>query len=335
MLAALASATAAVVAGCPGGTDPEDSGPATSQSSGTGETSTGTGSDPTATVDRSTDGRDGAATSPSTTGPSTTTAGDGTEDGPLPMSELVRTPDGRELRLSNPSVHPLILTPKQVSHHVYHRVTPASRGEQYLVVEVYHAGFDDPPVYAIDGPDTEPPRLPFVVELDGERYRSGRTLAGIDNDGAIGQVAIPVPVGEVASGAVVWERPDGPSLRWELPPDARSALSSAPAFGVRSVEFPDEVAYGDDVRVSFTVANTGGRAGRFLVELDARAGSLPLGERRVTVPAGESVTQTAVISPTYYPDIREVPVVFDWGRHSRSAAVEVVYEPTATPTRTE
>ena len=54
MLAALASATAAVVAGCPGGTDPEDSGPATSQSSGTGETSTGTGSDPTATVDRST-----------------------------------------------------------------------------------------------------------------------------------------------------------------------------------------------------------------------------------------------------------------------------------------
>lgn len=239
----------------------------------------------------------------------------------LAPGESFTTGDGRELTVSEPTLRRLVVVLEEVSHHDYHRVAAAPPGQQYLVTTVEYRGFDDRSA------------VPLSVTLDGER-RDERTPVfsptATELDATPTRVGLLVPVTDVDRGAVVWERPDGPAVRWRLPDGVRSAVGTVPEFDVRSLSVPDAVEHGAPIPVTFTVANTGDRDGRFVVECDARQGSLPLDETTVRVPAGESVRRTVDVVPYYDPSIETVPVVFDWGRNRVERDVSVRSSATAT-----
>jgi hypothetical protein len=316
-LAALPTVAAASLAGCPG--DSGADGPAETQPPNLRETPTS--SRTPNTVERTRTG--GTETSP------TPTPSDG-DDHALAMGETFETSDGRELTVSDPAVYRLVLAPERVSHHLYHRVTAAPANRQYLTVTVWQRGFEvvsDEPGIESDG---WPVSLPLAATVAGERFASGRTVVGTENRERTGTVGIPVSLVDAQSGAVVWERSDGPSPDWELPERVVADLASAPRFEVQSFDVPDEVTRGDLLEMTATVANTGEREGRFLAEFDVDRPLYDPRETTVSVPAGETVTHTVTRLPEYVEGTDPLPVVLDWGSDRREATVEVRDRPTDT-----
>jgi hypothetical protein len=102
------------------------------------------------------------------------------------------------------------------------------------------------------------------------------------------------------------------------------SLTNPPAFEVRSFDVPAG-ADGDEVEVSFTVANVGEGDGTFLAELGSRAIS-DQGELRVEVAAGG--TKTVTRSVGLVPSAGDQVVVLDWGSGTMERTVAV-------PTTTE
>lgn len=237
----------------------------------------------------------------------------------LAPGETYETDDARTIRVSEPAVHPSVVSVEYVSStHYYERVADAGSG-QYLAFVVEVEGFDlpteDRELYG------EPIDLPLAVEVGGERYADPIPV-GRDGDPYRDHVAIRVPVVDATDAAVVWAREDGPQPRWELGSDVVEKLAAAPEFEVRDWSVPDRVESGEAFEASVTVANVGGRDGRFLTTLGVKQGSLGLPETSVEVPAGETVTHTVILDPEYV-EGGEFRVVLEWGIGRRDAVVEV------------
>ncbi|WP_227131952.1 hypothetical protein [Halorubellus salinus] len=133
-------------------------------------------------------------------------------------------------------------------------------------------------------------------------------------------LALDVDPGEVS---LAW-RGAAETLTFTLPASIAASLAAPPAFEVRSFDVPGTTD-GDEVSVSFTVANVGESDGEFLAELGTRAVS-DQGELRVEVPAGE--TKTVTRSVGLVPSAGEQTILLDWGSDSLERTV-------AAPTTTE
>lgn len=257
----------------------------------------------------------------SPTVPNTTTQPTPTDRPRLGIGEQFETNDGRAVRISQPAVHPSVVTVEYVAGtHYYERVAAAPNG-QYLVFSVSTEGFDLP----TDNQKTlaEPIDVPLAVRVGGDRYREPIPVER-DRRADRDRIAIPVPVVETTDAAIVWEREDGPSPEWKLEPPVTGALGAAPQFRVESISVPEEVPYGESFPVEITVANRGDRDGRFLTTLGAKQGSLGVPETSWTVAAGERRTVTGVVSPEYFDGTDSVRVVFDWGTGRETRTVSVV-----------
>ncbi|WP_255152562.1 hypothetical protein [Halorarius halobius] len=257
---------------------------------------------------------------------------DGTPDaGPsLALGETYETDDGRTIRVDDAAVHPSVVSVDYVSStHYYERVAAAGAGQQYVVVSVTTEGFD----LGADGRKQydDPIDVPLSVAVGGDRH-DGPIPVGRDDSADRDRVAIAVPVVDADDAAVVWAREDGPRPRWRLPDAAVERLAAAPAFEVESWSVPESVEYGTAFDASVTVANHGGRDGRFLATLGVKQGSLGVPEAAWQVAAGETRTVTRTIEPHYYEGSETVRVVVDSGGFREDATVEVTGGPTETGT---
>lgn len=187
---------------------------------------------------------------------------------------------------------------------------------QFAVVEADVAPSDDPrelePRFALDVDGTRHPR--------GDRRRYRALPPGSHK--RPGLPALPVPVAEASVASVVRLRDGEPAARWPLPPGTVDDLGGAPAFVVRSLDVPESIRRGRHFDASFTVANTGGRTGRFLAEFGVGAIS-DHGEVATTVPAGGGRTYTASLDPYAVGDVDETTVTLDWGRERLERRVTV------------
>jgi len=236
------------------------------------------------------------------------------------MGESYEAEDGRTVTVSDPGVHPSVVGVEFVSStHYYERVADAGDG-QYVAFTVTVDGFD----LGESGREQygAPIDVPLAVSVDGDRYADP---IPVRKDGApdADRVAVPVPVTDVDDVAVVWAREDGPQPRWRLGSTARAAIAAAPAFELRSWSVPDRVERGTSFEASFRVANVGDPDGRFLTTLGVRQGSLPVPERSLRVPAGDTRRDSVTIDPEYH-GADTLQVVLDWARDRRTATVEVV-----------
>lgn len=246
----------------------------------------------------------------------------------LAVGEQFETDDGRAIRVSDPAVHPSVISVDFVSGtHYYERVADAG-DDQWVAFVVRVEGFDLGP----DGRDQygEPIGIPLAVAVDGERYAEVIPV-GRDGDADRDHVAIRVPIREATDAAVVWTRADGSQPRWRLPTSVVDRLAAAPEFEVRSWSVPDSVAYGEAFDGSVTVANEGTRDGRFLTTFGVKQGSLGVPEVSTTVPTGETRTLETTIHPHYFEGIETLRVILDWDLGRRTRKVDVVRSATPTP----
>lgn len=235
------------------------------------------------------------------------------------MGDPFDTEDGRTVTVSDPAVHPSVVSVEFVSStHYYERVADAGDG-QYVAFDVAAEGVD----LGEGGREQygEPIDVPLAVSVDGDRYAAPIPV-GRDGEPDTDRVAIPVPVTDADDAAVVWARDDGPQPRWPLGGTLVDDIAAAPAFELRSWSVPDRVERGTAFDVSVTVANVGERDGRFLATLGVEQGSLGVPERSVAVRAGETRRHTVTIDPEAH-EADDLRVVLDWAGGRRTATVEV------------
>jgi hypothetical protein len=188
-----------------------------------------------------------------------------------------------------------------------HPSVSAEADRQYVVVELEVSG-DDPQQAARDACELRVDHDP--VQPVGETVQPF-------TDGVHLAFSLPLDVA-----------PEEVSLAWvgavetpvfPLTHSLAGSLANPPEFEVRSFDVPAR-ADGDEVAVSFTVANVGEGDGEFLAELGSRAIS-DQGELRVEVPAGQTVTVTRSVG--LVPSANEQVVVLDWGSAKLERTVSV------------
>lgn len=240
----------------------------------------------------------------------TTTAANTTGNGApvLEAGERFSTNGDASVRIADPAVYRSVTTTEQVSHHTYEVVEYPSTG-QYLVVRV-----------GTTGTRTEPVELPLTVRADAE-YGVEMERIYVGGQESL-RVGFHLPRMDVDDVGIVWDAGESRPL-WKLEAAVVEKLSAVPEFSVESWDVPTSVERGSTFEVSVTVENTGDRDGRFLTELDADIGSLPLDEVSTTVQAGKTKTATFLLRPRTYSGIGEFPVVLDWGAGRRTQSVSV------------
>lgn len=193
-----------------------------------------------------------------------------------------------------------------------HPSVSADPDRQYVVVELEVSG-EDAQSAAEDA---------CVLRVDDDVVEPVRESVQPFTDGVHLAFALELDV-DPAAVALAWVG-STETVEFSLSDSLVSSLANPPEFEVRSFEVPG-TADGDEVAVSFTVANVGAGDGEFLAELGSRAVS-DQGELRVEVAAGE--TKTVTRSVGLVPSVDEQVVVLDWGSGSMERTVAV-------PTTTE
>ncbi|MFC6951728.1 hypothetical protein [Halorubellus litoreus] len=251
----------------------------------------------------------GGTTEPTGTRSTTTnaTTQDGTDEGDAAPARRADV-DGRSVRLASARTSRAIVTLLAGTH----PSVSAEADRQYVVVELEVSG-DDPQQAARDACE---------LRVDDAAIEPVSETVQPFTDGVHLAFSLPLDVDPEAV-ALAWvgavETPVFPLTNSLVP-----SLRNPPAFEVRPFQVPAR-ADGDEVAVSFTVANVGEGDGEFLAELGSRAVS-DQGELRVEVAAGE--TRTVTRSVGLVPSVNEQVVVLDWGSGTMERTVAV-------PTTTE
>ncbi|WP_323674814.1 hypothetical protein [Halorubellus sp. PRR65] len=247
---------------------------------------------------------DTQGTRSTTTDGTTDDAGDGDDAGPAKRHDV----DGRSVELVSARTSSAIVTLLAGAH----PSVSADADRQYVVVELDVSG-DDAQAAAeaacelrVDGDAVDPVRDSVQPFTDGVHLAFA--------------LALDVDPGDVS---LAWNG-DAETVVFPLPATVAASLAAPPAFEVRSFDVPG-TADGDEVEVSFTVANVGEGDGEFLAELGTRAVS-DQGEIRVPVAANETRTVTETVG--LVPSVDDQRVVLDWGSGQLVRTVQV-------PTTTE
>lgn len=256
-------------------------------------------------------GCSGNSAAPATSTPTRTTSTDTTLD----VGETYEFPDGRMVTVRAVQVERLIRSTSVGSP--THIDVAWLENHQFAVVEAEPTGATGDSVLA---------DVQFALEIDDVQYpREGQHWYWAFPPGSTerpGQPAFPAPISDATSGAIVWLRDADLKVRWNLPPETLDLLGRAPAFAVRSFDTPDSVSRGDAFEASFTVSNTGDRAGRFITEF----GAGPISDHdevTIVVPAGTERTHTGLLEPYYSDDTAEIRVTLNWGRERLDRTVTV------------
>lgn len=195
--------------------------------------------------DSPTDGTPGTTTNPS----STAERGDAADRA---LGDAY-TPDGETtITLDRPRFERIV-----VGYYEPHYEIRSHPDWQFVVVDVD----GEPPADFTAGWFGETSVYPTV---DGERVPTpfpAQNVPTDDHNAVVPGLAVPFPVGEADSAAIVWDRDDGTTVSWSLPEDVRDGLSAVARFEVRSyaVTVDDDSVTGFHVRI----ANVGDRDGTF------------------------------------------------------------------------
>ena len=211
--------------------------------------------------------------------------------------------DGRSVRLVSARTARAIVTLLAAAH----PSVTADRDRQYVVVALDVSGEDA----------QSAARAACELEVDDDVVEPVRETVRPFTEGVHLAFALGLDVDPDAV-TLAWTG-DAETVRFPLSDAVASSLAAPAAFDVRSFEVPGR-ADGDEVAVSFTVANVGAGDGEFLAELGTRALS-DQAEVRVAVDAGdvESVTRTVGLVPS----AGEQRIVLDWGWDSLERTIAV------------
>jgi len=184
--------------------------------------------------------------------------------------------------------------------HPRHRWQPDA---QFATAAVTVSGTDDP----------GPTDLDLAVEADVVEGRSDRLILASDESTAgTERLGFPVPFSPPpTTGAFVWRRSDGPTVRWEFSPEHLDVLARPPEFEVREVTAPERVAADTEFPVTLAIANVGERDGTFRGGLGLTAMSAPP-LIAVDVPAGTTRETTRSVR-AHFGDSATLTVRLTWG----------------------
>lgn len=220
----------------------------------------------------------GCLAAPDTTAPASPSPAGDDAIRRVPMGRTV-TLDGASMTIASPLVRSQV-----VANGPAHQ-TPLDRADRYVVVDVTTEGpvGRDPDLRgAVDG-EARPESGPIpTAPVSGE-------AAPLDpREWAAAPVAFPFPAGRHDTAAIRWAR-GGATVLWDLPEAVLEALVGSPSFVVESLE---PTRRDGELALSFTVANEGTRAGRFVasVSFEGFSGSDTVA---FDVPAGTTRTHVA------------------------------------------
>lgn len=263
-------------------------------------------------------GCSGRNSSPATSSPTPTSATPTQTSAPvttLDVGETFESPDGRVVTIRNVRIERLIRSTSVGSS--THIDVAWLKNHQFAVVEAEATGPNGDSILT---------DIQFVLEIDNTEFptkdQNWYWAFPPGSTGRPGHPAFPAPINSASSGAIIWRRDADSEVRWKLSSETVDVLGQAPSFTVRSFDTPESVSRGESFEASFTVANTGDRAGRFIAEFGAGPIS-DYPEAAIDIPQGTERTHTGMLDPDYSDDTTEIQVSLDWGHKRRDRTVQV------------